>query len=149
MAIKPDSIPVHAGFRSGQVCEVYNEAAFWHFLAVERSRAHRSQRFLYLVLVAIRESLGRSAKLTNTTSAAVFRGLGVSVREVDFVGWYREGHIAAAVLLQGVKVSDAGVTPIIADRVRGELKKGLTATELKNLRVRVVRLGGTTKVRFP
>jgi hypothetical protein len=149
VAIKLDSIPVDAGFHGGQVCEVYNQGAFWHFLAVERSRAYRSQRCLYLVLVAIRKSRGRSATLTNTTSAALFRGLAVSVREVDFVGWYRAGHIAAAVLLQGVKVSDGGVKPIIADRVRGELRKGLTATELKNLRVRVVRLGGTTKVRFP
>ena len=76
-------------------------------------------------------------------------GLGASVREVDFVGWYQEGHVPAAVLVQGVKPSDGGAAPSIADRVRAELKKGLTATELKNLRVRVVRLGGTTKVRFP
>jgi len=144
-----DSIPVNPGLRGGQVFEVYNEAAFLHFLAVERLRAERSHRFLFLVLVTIQRSPGRNAKLTNDTSAALFRGLGASVREVDFVGWYQEGQVPAAVLVQGVKPSDGGAAPSIAGRVRDELKKGLTVTELKNLRVRVVRLGGTTKVRFP
>ena len=86
-----DSIPVRSRFRSGQVGQAYNEAAFRHFLAVDRPRAERSQRFLYLVLVAVRQSPGRRAKLTDATAAALFRGLGASVREVDFVGWYREG----------------------------------------------------------
>lgn len=148
MTIKLDSIPVHAGFRSGFVCEVYNEAAFWHFLAVERSRAQRSQRFLYLVLLAIRESSGKRAKLTDATAAALFSALGASVREVDFMGWYHEGHVPAAVLVQSVRPSDSGAGPAIADRVRGELKNGFTVTELLNLRVRVVQLGGATKMRF-
>lgn len=137
-----DSIPVHSGFRSGQVCQAYNEAAFKYFLAVERSRAERSQRFLYLVLVAIRQSLGRRAKLTDTTAAALFRGLGATIREVDFVGWYQEGRVAAAVLTQGANASDGGVASLIADRVLIQLKKRLSAAQSRNLRVRVVRLGG-------
>lgn len=144
----PNSIPAHAGFDTGQVCQVYNEAAFWHFLGVERSRAQRSQRVLYLVLIAIRKSTGRRAKLTNATAAALFQGLAASVREVDFTGWYEEGRVPAAVLVQGVKPSADGAAHVIVDRVRGELMKELSATELKNLRVRVVRLGGTTKMRF-
>jgi len=124
------------------VCQAYNEAAFRHFLAVERSRAQRSQRFLYLVLVAIRKSPGRRAQLTNATADALFWGLGVSVREVDFVGWYREGQVAAAVLAQGMKVSDERVASVITDRVLFELKKRLSTAQSSNLRVRVVRLGG-------
>ena len=91
------------------------------------------------------QSPGQRARLTDATAAALFRGLGASVREVDFVGWYQEGHVPAAVLAQGVKPSDGVAGPSIADRVRGELNKGLTLTELQNLRVRVVRLGGATK----
>ena len=144
-----DSIPVQTGFRGGHIYQVYNEAAFLHFLAVERLRAERSHRFLFLVLVTIQRSPGRNAKLTNDTSAALFRGLGASIREVDFVGWYQEGQVPAAVLVQGVKPSDGVASPSIAGRVRDELKKVLTAAELKNLRVRVVRLGGITKMRFP
>ena len=141
-----DSIPVRARFRSGQICQAYNEAAFRHFLAVDRSRAQRSQRCLYLVLVAIRESPGRRVKLTDTTSAALFAGLGASVREVDFVGWYQEGRVAAAALAPGVNTSDGGAAPSIADRVLAALKKRLSVAESKNLRVRVVRLGGRNGV---
>jgi hypothetical protein len=137
-----DSIPVLSGFRKRQVCQVYNEAAFRHFLAVDRLRAQRSKRFLYLVLVEIRHSLGRREKLSDATAAALFCGLVASVREVDFVGWYLEGQVAAAVLAQGLKASDGGVAPLIADRVLAATKKRLSPVQSSHLRVRVVRLGG-------
>jgi hypothetical protein len=140
-----DSIPAHCRFGSGQVGPAYNEAAFRHFLAVDRSRAQRSQRCLYLVLVALRQSMGRRAKLTDATAAALFRGLGSSVREVDFVGWYQEGHVAGAVLAQGVKASDE-VAPLIASRVLPAVSKHLPAAQSRNLRVRVVRLGGRVRI---
>lgn len=142
-----DSIPVRAGFRSEPVCYAYNEAAFRHFLAVERARARRSQRFLYLALVAIRQSHGRRlAKLPGSTSTALFCGLGMSVREVDFVGWYREGQVAAAVLTQGPTASDSAVASVIAERIVGELKKRLSAADSNNLRVRVVKLSGRIRM---
>lgn len=143
MALMFDSIPVHSGFRSGQVCQAYNEAAFRYFLAVERLRAGRSQRFLYLVLVAIRQSPGRREKLSDETTTALFRGLGATVREVDFMGWYQEGRVAAAVLTQGANLPDGGAASLIVDRVLIQLKKRLSAAQYRNLRVRVVRLGGS------
>ena len=139
-----DSIPIHSGVRRGQVCHAYNEEAFRYFLAVERARAERSRRFLYLALVAMRRGPGRRrAHLTEPTAAALFQGLSMSVREVDFIGWYREGQVAAAVLAQGPKPSEAGAAPLIAERIVAELKKRLSAAESKTLRVRIVKLGGT------
>jgi hypothetical protein len=138
-----DSTPVRAGFRGGHVCHAYNEAAFRHFLAIERARAERSKRFLYLALVAILQSPGRRrAQLSVSTSSALLLGLGTSVREVDFVGWYREGQVAAAVLAQGPKAFDAKAAPVISGRIAAELKKHLSAADSNNLSVRVVRLGG-------
>ena len=135
-----ESVPAYSGFPSGQGGRAYNEAAFRHFLAVERRRAERSMRSLLLVLVTLRQSPGLSAKINDATAAALFRGLGASVREVDFVGWYREGRVAAAVLPQGVKAS-GDVPHLIADRVVIALRKRLSADQSRNLRVRVVRLG--------
>jgi hypothetical protein len=66
--------------------------------------------------------------------------LGACVREVDFVGWYREGRIAAAVLAQGVR-STNDVPHLITKRVLLSLRKRLSADRARNLRVRVVRLG--------
>ena len=138
-----DSIPVRTGFRRGHLFQAYNEPAFRHFLAVERARARRSRRFFYLALVAIRQGPGcRLLTLSASTSTAVFWGLGMSVREVDFIGWYREGQMAAAVLTQGPKASDSGAASLIADRIVGELTKRLSAAESNNLRVRVVKLSG-------
>jgi len=139
-----DSIPILSGVRRGQVCQAYNEEAFRYFLAVERARAERSHRFLYLALVAMRRGPGRRrAHLSEQTAAALFRGLSTSVREVDFIGWYRESQVAAAVLTQGPKTSDAGAAPMIAERIASELKKRLSTAESKHLRVRIVKLGGT------
>ena len=98
-------VPGYSGFRGGLVGHVYNETAFRHFLAVDRRRAARAGRSVLLVLVAVRQSPGRNTKLTDATAAALFGGLGVCVREVDFVGWYREGYVAGAVLAQGSKAS--------------------------------------------
>jgi len=141
-----DSIPVRYRFRGGHVCHAYNEAAFRHFLAVERARAERSHRFLYLALITLQQSPGRSAKIPDPTAAAIFRGLGSSVREVDFVGWLWESQVAAAVLAQGPKPPDGKVAPLIAHRMIAELKKRLSRTNLSRLRVRVVRLGGRATV---
>jgi len=140
-----DSIPAYSGFRGGQVGQAYNEAAFRHFLAVDRWRAERSTRSLLLVLVTMRESPGALVKLAEATAAALFCGLGACVREVDFVGWYREGYVAAAVLSQGVKVS-VEVPGLVAERVLPALRKRLPADQSTNLRVRMVRLGGRVRV---
>ena len=137
-----DSIPIYSGVRRGQVCHAYNEEAFRYFLAVERARAERSHRFLYLALVAMRRGPSRRrAHLSVPTATALFRGLSTSVREVDFIGWYRESQVAGAVLAQGPKRLDAGAAPQIAERIATELKKRLSATDSKNLRVRIVKLG--------
>ena len=141
-----DSTPVPVGFRNGQICEAYNEAAFKHFLVVERARARRSQRFLFLVVATVRRSPGRSAKLSNSVAAALFRGLGAAVREVDFVGWYREGRAVGAVLAQGAQTFDRVAAYVVAQRMTAELNKQLFAADRKNLRVRVARLGSAAGV---
>ena len=140
-----DSTPAYYVFRGEQVAQAYNEAAFRYFLAVDRWRATRSTRSLLLVLVTMRQNRGPKAKLTDATAAALFSGLATCVREVDFTGWFREGHVAAAVLAQGVKVSH-DVPRLIAERVLPELRKRLSPDQSRNVRVRVVRLGGTVRI---
>ena len=140
-----DSAAGHCGFHSGPPGPAYNEAAFRHFLSVDLSRARRSRRLLYLVLVSVRDGVGRRSKLTDATTAALFRGLGSSVREIDFVGWYYEGYVAAAVLWQGGQAPGAA-TAMIADRVRGAVAKQLAVRQADRLRVRVVRLGANGAV---
>lgn len=143
---EPNAIPGHSMFLGRPVGYAYNESAFRYFLAADRRRAKRSKRSLLLVLVAIRQSLGRPATLTDATATAIFRGLGASLRDVDFVGWYREGKVAAAVLATGANAPDQ-VRTLVAERVIPALKERLSAERSRNLRVRVLRLGGLIGVR--
>ena len=141
-----DSILVRSRFHSGQVCQAYNEAAFRYFLAVERARALRSQRFLYLVLVSLRQPAGRRARLTDAVAMAIFRGLNAAVREVDFVGWYLDGQVPAATLAQSASAGIDAAPAAIAARVMAELHKRLSPGDSSNLRVRVIRLGGRIRM---
>jgi hypothetical protein len=135
-----ESIPAYATLLGRRIARVYNEAAFRHFLAVDRWRAERSSRSFLLILVTIRQSSDRGGKIADATAAALFRGLDACVREVDFIGWFREGRVAAAVLPQGINASGA-VPHLVAARLLPALRERLPAEEAGKLRVRVVRLG--------
>jgi hypothetical protein len=140
-----ESIPGYSGFRGGQVGQAYNEAAFRHFLALDRRRAERSTRSLLLVFVTVRQSPASKVKLTDATAAVLFSELGACVREVDFVGWYREGRVVAAVLTQGVN-TPGEMRHRITERLVQALSKRLSTDQARNLRVRVVRLSGGVRV---
>ena len=132
--------PGYSGFRGGFVGQVYNETAFRHFLAVDRWRAERARRSILLVLVAVRQTPGLNAKLSDAAAAALFSGLGACVREVDFMGWYREGYVAGAVLAQGNKASGKEAH-LITERIAPGIRSRLAVSEATKLHVRVVRLG--------
>lgn len=137
-----DSTPGYVPLPGAQV---YNEAAFRRFLAADRARAVRLRRCLFLVLVSIRRQPGRSVRLPTVTATAVFRGLGASVREVDFVGWFREERVAAALLVQGPYSSSSSTAARIVARVRPAIEGRLPASLVSGLRVRVVRLGSASR----
>jgi len=119
---------------------VYEEEVFQHFLAVERMRAERSERPLLLLLVGLRRCPKMGADVPRAVSPALLTGLGVCVREVDFVGWYRQGRVAAAVLTQGLDLPDEDAPSRIVERVTRILSERLPHGVAERLRVRVVRL---------
>ena len=134
-----ESLPAYTGFASGGSL-AYNQAAFRHFLAIERRRAEGSTRAVLLILVDVRPPARAGAKLTTANAAAIFRGLGESVREVDFVGWFREGRVAGAVLPEGTVTATETARQLMAARVRQALTACLPSGQSKNLRVRIIRL---------
>src|SRR5688572_30946859 len=138
----PESLPSHSGFSSGAAGQAYNQTAFRHFLAIERRRAERSGRPLLLVLVTLQQRTDRDV-LPAATAAAIFRGLGETVREVDFVGWFREGLVAGAVLTQGATAAEP-TRAMVADRITRVLRDHLPASLGRSVRVRVVRFDPRT-----
>lgn len=135
----PESLPSYSGFASGAAGQAYNQTAFRHFLAIERRRAERVGRPVLLVLVGLRAKQA-DRRLADATAAAIFRGLGETVREVDFVGWFREGLVAGAVLTPGGTTAAEATRVVVAERVMRALRAHLPPSLVGTIRMRIVRL---------
>jgi hypothetical protein len=123
--------------RTGQA---YNEQAFRHFLAIERRRASRASRSFLLLLVTLRKHPGLGMFIPQAAAARLFAGLALCVREVDFIGWYREDRVAGAVLTQGVVTPEPAAISRIGERVTEVLSKRVSRQEAQRLQVRVLQL---------
>ena len=135
-----DSIPGYTVFYGGAAGRAHNEAGFRHFLRIELQRAGRSEHCLLLVLVGARDRSGRVVKLPTVAASKIFAALGSSVREIDFVGWFKDGRVAAAVLVQRATPA-ADVRQQIARRIMKTLNSERVAVD-GIARVRVVPLRG-------
>jgi hypothetical protein len=120
---------------------VYNEAAFRQFLAADWARAERLRRCVFLILVSMRHESPRRTTLPRAAAASVFLGLNASVRDVDFVGWFRQGRVPGALLVQGPDRFDVSEVPEIGASVRLAIEQRLPSRFTGALRVRVRRLG--------
>ena len=135
-----ESIPAYSRLRASSVGHVYNQAAFHYFLAADRVRVQRSRRSMILLLVSLRPSPGRSEPLSDAIASTLFAGLAACVREIDFIGWYRQDRVAGAVLPLGA-VSTSALRTLILNRILTSLKRSLPADAARHLHLRVVRFG--------
>ena len=133
------SVPAYTNFRASRTLRAYNEAAFRYFLAVERRRAERSVRSALLFLVYRHKVSGAGGSLPAPLSASLFTAFGGCLREVDFVGWYREHSVVGALIILGASAADDQVRRI-ADRVTLGLSERLGG-DMERLRVRVIKVG--------
>ena len=139
----PNSADILTQWPSGSVLEArggaYSEDAFRYFLALEKRRAERSGRSLLLLLVDI-ASDPASRVPTSQVADKVFSALRDCVRDVDFVGWYRFGLVAGAVLAQGADSPAGEASAQIADRVTVELSRALPGSAHSRFHVRVLQM---------
>jgi len=84
----------------GEPGRVYDEEVFHYFLAIERKRSERSHSSFSLLLVELKKEAGVRKRIARDVADRLFPGLWLCLRETDFVGWYREGWVAGAVLTQ-------------------------------------------------
>ena len=127
----------------GRMGQAYNEEAFRYFLAIERKRAARSRRSFLLLLVSIKKRSGVSGPIRSAVATSIFAGLWLGVREVDFIGWFREGRVAGAVLTQGADPLAPDVSRRISQRLTETLRGRVTADVARRLHVRVLQLRPT------
>jgi hypothetical protein len=121
-----------------RVARTYNEEPFQYLLSVERERAARANRPLLVMLVRKRTKPGTRALIDRQTSARIFTALSACVREVDFIGWYREDRIIGAVLAQGTGSADADSVQRIAERAANVLSDAVQASLAQTIRIKVV-----------
>jgi hypothetical protein len=74
--------------------------------------------------VSLRKCPDQGLRIPRTVRSALFAGLALCVREVEFIGWYRDQDVAGAVLAQGLE-SDSDAPVRIIERVRNELSQRL------------------------
>ena len=79
-------------------------------------------------------------------AARIFAGLWHCVREVDFVGWFREDRVAGAVLTQGADPPAPDVPLRISHRITGILSERVPAAVARRLHVRVLQLRPARRV---
>jgi hypothetical protein len=123
-----------------RVGRTYNEQTFRYFLSLEEKRSERSGRPFLLLLVDLKEEPGKSACLEPRMASTLFTALSPCVRETDFIGWYREDHVAGAVLTHVGDAAEMDIPALIVRRVGEALRGGTVPPYVaKRLRVRVDR----------
>jgi hypothetical protein len=119
----------------------YDEDMFRYFLALERKRFDRSRRPFLLLLVEARKRADEAAQPFEARVAAqIFDVLWQTVRDTDFVGWYRGGRVAGAVLTQAADGSLANAAEVVRDRVVDALCETVAPKIARRLQLRVYRL---------
>jgi hypothetical protein len=129
-----------AGTQNGQA---YNEEAFRYFLEIERKRSEVLRRPFLLLLVDLKKGRGVSSRISSQLSARLFSQLALCLRDTDFVGWYRDGRVAGAVLTQRPDMPEARVSKRVAQRVKEALRGQLDAELSDRLQVRVYQIPST------
>jgi GGDEF domain-containing protein len=118
--------PVHA----------YNEEAFQYFLEMERKRSELSNRPFLLMLV----DFHKHPRIDAVTAETLFSVLSRCLRETDFIGWYREGRVAGAVLTQHGETEADDLSKGVRQRIGGALREGLPSTLAPHLQARVYQI---------
>src|ERR1044071_7933925 len=77
---------------------VCQEDAFHYLLQAEAKRSQRSGQGYHILLVYRSEAQGSITPMHSFVSSVVLGALAGSLRETDYIGWYREGQIIGGVL---------------------------------------------------
>jgi hypothetical protein len=116
-----------------------SQQAFRQVLEIERSRARRSGRSFVVVLVRARNVLKNSGGIGRTLGERLFATLGRCLRDSDHIGWYLEGRVVGAIL---INPSESLPEPVarLEQRIGKALDSELRPLEKDGLRMRLCHL---------
>ena len=116
---------------------VFNQEAFRYLLDSEPKRSERSSHFCQILLVYWTDVQGRIGRMDSDVAKIVMAALSRSLRETDYIGWYREGRIVGAVLTVLAQESMAQVSTHLQPRVLEIIRAELGVEETSHLQIRV------------
>lgn len=116
---------------------IYNEPAFQYLLGIERSRAEIAQRPFLLMLIDCDHAASGQVSRGAVTPERLFPIVCRSVRETDFVGWYRQSAILGATLTQDGRSGTKRASSIVRDRMIQALGHHLPSEHVSQLRLRL------------
>ena len=125
--------------REGGAGQAYNEEAFRYFMDIERKRSEISSRPLLLLLVDLKQ-LRMKKPIQPALAGKLFSALWLCLRETDFIGWYREGRVAGAVLTQRAEMAGTDLSRQVRERVTRVMSERLPKAVADRLQVRIYQL---------
>ena len=127
------------GMASFSQSGAYNQEAFRYLLESESKRSECSGHFCQTLLVYRTDAQRRIEQMDSHVAKTVMAALSRSLRETDYIGWYRDGCIVGAVLTVLVQESMAQVSTHLQPRLVENIQAGLGVKETSRLQIRVCR----------
>jgi hypothetical protein len=125
------------GMASFSQSGAYNQEVFRYLLESESKRSERSGYFSRILLVHRTNAQGAIVQMDSYVAKTVMAALSRSLRETDYIGWYRDGRIVGAVLTVLVQESMAQVASHLQKRLVEILRAELGVEETSRLKIRV------------
>jgi hypothetical protein len=94
-----------------------------------------------------RHPAGLNPEIDVVTAGKLFSILSGCLRETDFIGWYRDGRVAGAVLTQHGEPDRDDLSEVVRRRVGKALEKHFPPDRPRGLQVRVYQLSPHASLR--
>jgi hypothetical protein len=118
---------------------ICREEAFSYLLQAESKRSERSGQAYHIILIYRVEGQGTVKPMHSYVSTIVFDALAQSLRQTDYIGWYRENRVIGGVLTVVEEDSIADVFERIHRRLKSILLARCGFEESKYFRFKLCR----------
>jgi exopolysaccharide biosynthesis polyprenyl glycosylphosphotransferase len=116
----------------GREAPVVDERLFQRMLSLERRRSERAGTRFALVLVNL-EKL--SDTINTSTAEQIARAIGLSMRETDIAGWYRQSSTIGIILTALNETTQEILDSAVIARIRRTLSLSLDPVQMKRIRI--------------
>jgi len=116
---------------------VYGEKAFGHIIESESKRSRRSGLLFKILLIYRTNTQGALVPMEPDLAKRVIAALFRNLRDTDYIGWYRDGHVLGGVLTVLAPNSEADVCSRLRVRLAESLWDHIGVEESRRLQIRV------------